>query len=396
MTTGVVRPSNRVVHPTQPQDRPPGKSTAATHSPLSPRNVLGLLVFALATAAGLYFAAQAHLAWPVPVRKSWPDALAINLAHYWAWGATVPIIAALARYVPLRPGRRLQSLGVHLIAATILAGGEIVLVAIALSWLGIGTESLSLPFLRTKVVANFYSSFPTYWLILFVLLTLDYQTKYRDRELAAERLQRQLAEARLDSLRAQLNPHFLFNALHSVSSLMYDEPAAADRMIRKLGDLLRASLDRGRRPKITLGEELDFVRDYLAIEQLRFGDRLQVRIDAQGEVLDALVPAFTLQPLVENAVHHAIAPRKGGRVEISARLDQGSVRLSVVDDGQGMPERHAEGMGLANLRARLDELYAGAAALHFPVRKDGRTCAEVIVPWHAGQVSSMARPAQAL
>jgi LytS/YehU family sensor histidine kinase len=280
-------------------------------------------------------------------------------------------------------------------AAATLTLAEIVLVAIALSTLALAAEPLSLSFLKTKVVANFYSSFPTYWLILFVLFTLDYQSKYRDRELAAERLQRQLAEARLDRLRAQLNPHFLFNALHSVSSLMYVDAAAADEMIRKLGDLLRASLDRGRRPEIRLGEELDFVRDYLAIERLRFGDRLHVRVDADGDALDALVPAFTLQPLVENAVHHAIAPRRGGRVEISARLDQQSVWVSVVDDGPGMPERHPDGVGLANLRARLDELYAGAAALQFPARRDGRTCVEVVVPWRAaGPGSSAMRPAQ--
>jgi two-component system, LytTR family, sensor kinase len=351
MTASSVRPAGRVDHLKKSPGSPPPGSAANTLLPVSRHLASAIVVFALSTAAAFYFAAQEHLAWPVPVRQPWSDALAINLAHYWTWGATVPVVAALARFSPVGSGWRVWSLGIHLIAAVILTLAEIVLVMLVLWSLGIDTRPVTATLVKAKVVANFYSSFPTYWLILFVVLTLDYQGKYRDRELTAERLERQLAEARLDALRAQLNPHFLFNALNSISSLMYVDAAAADTMIRKLGDLLRVSLNRGRGADIRLRDELNFVQGYLEIERLRFEDRLKVSLEIEEAVLDATVPAFTLQPLVENAVHHAIAPRRGGRVDISAWQDESWLHLAVTDDGPGMPEQLREGLGLANTRA---------------------------------------------
>jgi two-component system, LytTR family, sensor kinase len=230
-------------------------------------------------------------------------------------------------------------------------------------------------------LSDIYSSFPTYWLILLVVLTLDYQGKYRDRELTAERLERQLAEARLDALRNQLNPHFLFNALNSVSSLMYVDAAAADTMIRKLGDLLRVSLNRGRGADIRLRDELNFVQGYLEIERLRVEDRLTVSLEIEDAVLDATVPAFTLQPLVENAVHHAIAPRRGGRVDISAWQDESWLHLAVTDDGPGMPEQLREGLGLANTRARLEHVYGRADPLRIVGLPNGRLRVEIVIPF---------------
>jgi two-component system LytT family sensor kinase len=324
-----------------------------------------LVIFVLSTAVGLYFASQAAFAWPVPVREPWRVALAKNLAYYWAWGAAVPIVAMLGRRFPFGSGWKMSYVFVHLVAAVAVTIAEIAVPALALSWVGIYQEGPVLTFLRVRVLGNFHSSFPTYWLILFVVLTLDYHAKYRNRHLRAASLEWQLAGARLDALRMQLNPHFLFNALNSISAVMYTDPAAADSMVRNLGDLLRVSLNENRNHEIPLKQEVEFVERYLDIERVRFDERLQVRIDVAPETLGAFVPTLVLQPVVENALRHAIAPRAaGGTVTIAARLDRALLRLSVSDDGPGIPDnRMAEGVGLANTRARLEQLYGLADPL---------------------------------
>jgi two-component system LytT family sensor kinase len=231
---------------------------------------------------------------------------------------------------------------------------------------------------------NFHSSLQMYWLILVVLVALDYQRELKDRELRAIQLQGRLTAARLDALRMQLNPHFLFNALNSISSLMYVDADAADTMIRKLGELLKLSLDQRRGDEISLREELDFLQHYLDIERLRFAQRLRVRFDVEPEALAAMVPTFVLQPLVENALRHAIAPRpEGGTVEISVRRDDGWLRIVVADDGPGLPEgRLAEGVGLSNTRERLNQLYSLADALRLTAPEEGGLRVDVTVPFH--------------
>jgi len=231
---------------------------------------------------------------------------------------------------------------------------------------------------------NFHSSFEMYWLILLAFVAVDYHRRYKERELGAAQLQGRLTAARLEALRMQLNPHFLFNALNSISSLMYVDARTADTMIRKLGELLRLSLDQRRGDEITVRDEIDFLRHYLDLERLRFEDRLRVRLDVDPEALPAMVPTFLLQPLVENALRHAIAPRsEGGTVDVSIRRDQGWLRIVVADDGPGLPEgRVAEGVGLANTRERLKQLYSLADAVRLTPLEEGGLRVDVTVPFH--------------
>jgi two-component system LytT family sensor kinase len=166
---------------------------------------------------------------------------------------------------------------------------------------------------------------------------------------------------------------------------MYVDAPTADTMIRKLGELLRLSLDQRRGDEITLREEIDFLQHYLDIERLRFEDRLHVRLEVDAEALPAMVPTFVLQPLVENALRHAIAPKpEGGTVEISIRRDHGWLRIVVADDGPGLPKGRvvAEGVGLANTRERLNQLYGSADALRLTPLKTGGLRNEVTVPFH--------------
>jgi LytS/YehU family sensor histidine kinase len=205
----------------------------------------------------------------------------------------------------------------------------------------------------------------TYWLLVGLRHAADYYNKYKDRELKATQLEARLAQAQLQVLKMQLQPHFLFNTLHAISALVHKDVEAADRMITRLSEFLRLTLESVGMQEIELKGELESLDKYLEIEQVRFGDRLTVVRSIDPETLDLLVPNLILQPLVENAVRHSVAPRAaGGRIEIRARRKGDSLLLEVEDDGPGLPSAPVvEGVGLANTRARLEQLYGSAQSM---------------------------------
>ncbi|WP_205525786.1 sensor histidine kinase [Pyxidicoccus trucidator] len=197
---------------------------------------------------------------------------------------------------------------------------------------------------------------------------LRYSRQVREEAVRASQLEAQLAQAQLHLLRSQLRPHFLFNTLHAISALMHRDVTAADRMVGQLSELLRASLERDGRHEVPLSEELDLLTPYLDIERTRFSDRLQVEVDVAPEARNALVPPLLLQPLVENAILHGIAPRRGpGRVWVRAARSGERLSVEVRDDGVGPPsaglEALREGIGLGSTRARLEKLYGAAQSL---------------------------------
>jgi two-component system LytT family sensor kinase len=205
-------------------------------------------------------------------------------------------------------------------------------------------------------------------------------------------LKTQLAQAQLQALRTQLQPHFFFNTMNTIAMLVRNkEDAEAIRVLAGLSDLLRHVLDDARADEVPLREELDFLQRYLAIEQIRFRDRLRTDISVDPNVLDALVPNLMLQPLVENAVRHGIARRAAaGRVCVSARRDTESLVLTVQDDGPGLPEDWSlddAGVGLVNTRRRLAQLYGGDARLTVENAADGGVRAEVVLPYMPATMS---------
>jgi len=347
-----------------------------------------VLVLALSTAAGIYFATQLHYAYPIGERVPLVSALVINLFYYWTWGAAVPAVLFLARRYPLDASNWKRNLGAHAVASILLTILEIVVAAILLrfAWIFIDGKvpmrSLAQS-LSGSLRINFHSSFPTYWVILFAYLTFDYAAKYRDRALHATQLESRLSEARLHALRMQLNPHFLFNTLNSISSLMYSDVEAADAMMTRLSELLRLTLQGDGKPEVSLRQELELLQRYIDIERIRFEERLRVTIDVDDEALDALLPAFSLQPLVENAIRHAIAPRAaGGSLSLSARRHNGSLRVVLSDDGPGLPQgRLHEGVGLANTRARLQQLYGDAYRFELASGPEGGAEVTMLLPY---------------
>ena len=204
-------------------------------------------------------------------------------------------------------------------------------------------------------------------------------------------LESQLAEARLDALRRQLDPHFLFNTLNAVSALVERDPRGVRRMIGQLSDLLRHSMDTASAPEVPLRQELELLERYVDIMRVRFDDQLEVETKADPRALDALVPNMILQPLVENAIKHGAEQNDdGGRVDVEAVLDGDTLVLRVRDDGPGMApwsvqagaSVNGSGVGLRNTAARLAHLYGSAQRFSVGPAPDGGTVAEVRIPWH--------------
>jgi signal transduction histidine kinase len=295
-------------------------------------------------------------------------------------GALTPITYYLGRHFPLQHGRWRRSLAVHLGGAAALCFGWAslgVLLGHALDRYPAGNY---LNWLLTSVPWSVFM----YFTVLGCVYAFTYFVEAREREAQASRLSAQLAEARLSALQMQIHPHFLFNTLNAIAVLVREQQAtAATRMLERLGDMLHQVLDADRRHEVPLADDLRFVEQYLAIEQVRFSDRLRVEWSIDETARHALVPAFLLQPLVENAIRHGVMRRSGaGRVAIGARLAGPTLELIVEDDGVGMAAGQVEGVGLTNTRARLAALYGDRASVQIQRPAGGGTRVVVTVPRH--------------
>jgi len=222
-----------------------------------------------------------------------------------------------------------------------------------------------------------------YWAILGVASAFDFYRRWQTEQLNAAQLKEQLVQAQLQALQMQLHPHFLFNTLHTIGTLVETEPKLARQMIARLGDFLRLTLQEQGAELVSLARELEFARTYLAIEELRFQDRLKVIYEIAPETMGGQVPYLILQPLVENAIRHGVAPRAdSGRLELRAERNNGRLRIEVRDDG-GRFVQKAEGVGLKNTRSRLAQIYGPQAVLTLSVNESGNTVAAIEIPFAA-------------
>jgi signal transduction histidine kinase len=329
------------------------------------------LGLAAATVAGGLFAAQWVLSGARGEPIAWSYALAWVLPEWWLWAALAPLIFALGRRFPIA---RAGSLPAHVVAAATLAVAHALAFALVtwrLPWADI--DQLSLDRLMTALVLK--KSLGN--LAVYAAILGGHALYQRVRH--AERLETELARAQLQALRVQLQPHFLFNALNAVSELIHRDPRAADRMVARLGDLLRTTLEGDGQEEVPLARELEVLERYLEVERVRFPDRLAVEIDVPPGCLRASVPSFILQPLVENAVRHGIAARPGaGRIEVRARRDRDRLHLVVRDDGPGLRGAPTPGVGLGSSTGRVERL-GGRLTLR---DLDGRGVeAELVLPF---------------
>ena len=363
---------------------------------------LWFVIFVSWTLYGLFFACQAYFnyayyARPIPFGRT----LTVWLICAYLWALLTPPIIRLARRFPVERGQYLHSTALHLLAGTLFSSLQLALYVIASQWLlGDASRPFSpLQSFQNILVAEFHTGLLLYWSVLGLCHAYDYYRRYRERErraaqleLEASQLETQLARAQLDALRMQLHPHFLFNTLNTISVLMREDVAAANLMLLRLSDLLRLVLKDAGAHEVSLRREMEFLRSYLEIEQTRFQHRLKVQMEIDADALDARVPNLILQPIVENAIRHGVAPRSTkSTIEIRARRRNGQVELQVRDDGPGMDEARKEtafnGIGLSNTRARLDKLYGAAHSFHLSSPDGGGTQVTITIPFRSADGS---------
>ncbi len=311
------------------------------------------------TGAALLLATQAYFSGAIRGDAvAWSRSLAIWLAWAYVWALLTPAILWLAVRFPLERPHLAKALGVHAASSAALVVVDLALYAGVAPWVGALSAGPTWVATFSRLLGTtFFLGLPVYWILVGAMQAVRLARAARERERRASRLEAQLAEARLTALRAQLQPHFLFNALNSVSVLMHEDVEAADRVLVQLSGLLRRALESSAEPEVPLREELAFLEAYLAIEQVRFEDRLSCRVDVAPDVLDERVPSLILQPLVENAVRHGLGASPAPcRIEIASERRNGSLHLSVRDDGPGLSPGAAEGVGLSNTRSRLELL----------------------------------------
>jgi two-component sensor histidine kinase len=234
--------------------------------------------------------------------------------------------------------------------------------------------------------ARAQSTIPIYWAIVFVTWVFGYYQQLSERERRTLELESRLMQANLQTLKAQLQPHFLFNALNAIASLVRRKPDAAEDMIGSLSDFLRMTLDSAQQHEVPLRREIEFLDLYLEIQQTRFGERLRILKEIAPTALDVAVPALILQPLVENSIRHGIEPREtGGTILIRALRHENSLRLEVRDDGEGLKGGQLiafrEGVGLSNTKSRLQELYGEAHRFQITPNAEGGLTVAVELPW---------------
>lgn len=317
----------------------------------------------------------------------------VSNTSYWVLWAVVALAALwLGRRVPFTDGRPIRAFFVHAAASFLFAFVHLKLWTLAVVlWRGtVMGEPLALGMwltdrrwlLRWQVEWEL----TMYWALVGLAHALAFRAESRARALTAARLDAELSQAKLQALQQQMHPHFLFNTLQSVAVLMHKDVDAAERMIERLGGLLRASLRHGNQVLVPLRRELEYAGHYLAIEQTNMGDRLQVEEDVADDTLACAVPELLVQPLVENAVRHGIAPMaRGGTVRIVARRERDMLVLRVIDDGAGLGKTpEGTGIALENTRRRLEMLYPDRHAFDIGSGHGGRGVAvEVMLPFTA-------------
>ncbi len=353
-----------------------------------------LLGFCFWTLLGLSFASQFYISSAkAGLEVSWRQAVNYALADWYVFALlSIPVIH-LARRFRLEGSRWGRSLATHALASVLFSLAYMIVRA----WVGLwqshaaSQEVAFQDVFKPLLVKTWHFNLLIYWVIVAVSHAFDYYRRYRERELRTSELEKRLAQAKLQALQMQLNPHFLFNTLHSISSLMHKDVEAADRMIARLSDLLRAALAGAETQEVSLEQELELLKLYLSIEQIRFGNRLSVKMNIAPDTLEAQVPNLILQPLVENAIRHGIEPRaRPGCIELSAQRRDSTLALVVSDNGGGLGGNGTikEGVGLSNTRARLRELYG--TAQHFELRRGdaGGVRVELTIPFREGTENS--------
>ena len=361
--------------------------------------LLGWVVLGVFSSAGPFIQLpRTRSALPAAPLSNLPARMFFSQWSVWVlWVTLAPVAWWMRRRFPFERTGWQWTLPAHALTVVVLGLAHTALGLMVTQVIMQGGISLPLNVIIPRITASWLLNLPFcalfYGLVLGLASALDYYRQFRERELRASQLETQLAQAQLQMLKMQLHPHFLFNTLNGITGLVRDnDNAAAVQMLVGLSELLRQTLDNAGKQEVRLSEELEWLELYLKLQQMRFSDRLQVRVEAAPETLDALVPNLITQPLVENAIRHGLAPRAApGFVSLTAQRANGRLELCVCDDGVGLPEQWrletsqklGQGLGLANTAARLQQMFGTDFELDIHNRAQGGVEARLSIPWRA-------------
>jgi signal transduction histidine kinase len=348
------------------------------------RTTLWLLGFGVWTLLALLTALQNGLfLGSVGARFSWAALVLGRLADWYSCAVFTPVYFYLVRRYPIDRQHWLGRTPLYLVITAVFVVIKYAMYLPIARSLG-DNEAMTYTGLLAR---NFLFESIAFWCVLGVVHAIVFYERYQERETQAAELSARLSAAQLEALAGQLHPHFLFNTLQGVSTLMHRDPPAADRMLTRLSDLLRRTLQRGGRQDVPLSEELEMLNNSVGNMQVRFGDRLSFQTEIEPGTEAALVPHFILQPLVENALQHGIGRRAGaGLVLVQSSRVNSTLRLLVRDDGPGLDPANQqsppEGIGLSNTRLRLQQLYGDAQRVALATQPAGGLDVTLEIPFH--------------
>jgi two-component system, LytTR family, sensor kinase len=350
------------------------------------------LIWGIWTFIGIVFTLQGYFTSYRSERPmAFTDSLYLQMTWSYLWALATPLVLWAADRLPIERNNWIRSSLLHapisiLLSVFLTALGHILL---WLYWGYAAGKPFSFERMGRFVVANFSEGIGIYLLIALTSYASNYYRRYREGQLRTLQLEAQLSQAQLQALKMQLHPHFLFNTLHSISALLTKDIEAARKMITRLGDFLRLTLENSGSPEVTLQREMEFLSCYLEIERIRFQNRLVTRMDLGEGTLEAKVPNLILQPIVENAIRHGIAARcTPGLIEIETKQLNGTLRIQVRDNGPGLSEHRTsenlleKGLGLANTETRLERLYGAAHLFDLRNNPDGGLIVTLEIPFH--------------
>ena len=369
--------------------------TRAGEPPVSPerRASFALIIFAIATVVAVLYSLERYFYRRLLGQEvSLGQLVPAELVFTYLWALLTPLVMWTGRRFPVwgshdgnDRGTTFRNWIFQLVALVSFVTLHVALFTAASLLLSDGTSAIPLSRLFSGYLASWFTlDSIVYCTLLAVYHALVYYRVSQDRALRASQLEARLAQAQLQVLRMQLQPHFLFNTLHTISALMHKDVKRADSMIAALSDLLRMSLRSVGVQEVELREEIDFLQRYLEIMSLRFGDRLTVTLDIDSQVLDARVPTLVLQPLVENSLRHGFGDgMRAGQVRVNVAPDGDMLRCEVVDNGRGLPQSGSrEGVGISNTRARLRHLYGERFSLELMANPGGGARVSLAIPYH--------------
>lgn len=305
--------------------------------------------------------------------------LFIKIAIWLFWGGWLPIIFYLSKTFPIRKGNAYLGFFQHLPLSILIIVLHIFFYAALVKFTPFSPFQGQdyFPLFRGFLLSQFEWYFMTYWALVIASYAVNYYQKFREGDLRTAQLEMRLTKAQLMALKMQLQPHFLFNTLNTIASLVrQDEKKKAISMLSEMGDLLRTVLKQNDDQFIPLKTELDFINKYIALEAKRFKNKMQVNIEVPTQLLDAIVPNFLLQPLIENSIYHGLSKKMDAReLSISINKEKGNLNFRIYNDGPLLPPHFnllsVEGIGLANTIERLSQLYPNQYVLHFTNKEQG-------------------------